>query len=96
MTYKHYLRNLTGKRLTVPTGDVSYVYQSQRKRRVKVEITGPTKAPCRYCGTPFLFLSDGRGRYPEYCTNACKQKAYRERERKQQQSLKIQGFDTCS
>ena len=68
-----------GKRIMMPAKDVERVYRHQRKRVVRVTYTGPTKITCRYCGTTFLSLSDGRGRYPEYHSNACKQKAYRER-----------------
>jgi hypothetical protein len=61
MTYRHnayerYLHNRTGKRLIVPTGDVSYVYQSQRKRRLKVEISGPTKYPVGIVELPFYLF----------------------------------------
>jgi hypothetical protein len=70
-----------GKRITMPAKDVERVYRHQRKRVVRVTYTGPTKIPCKYCGTPFLSLSDGRGRYPEYHSDACKQKAYRERKK---------------
>ena len=52
-TYDQYLRNRRGKRLPVPSGEISSFYQSQRKRRVRVEITGPTKITCKYCGTLF-------------------------------------------
>jgi hypothetical protein len=70
-----------GKRITVPANEVERVYRHQRKRVVRVTYTGPTKITCRHCGTPFLSLSDGRGRYPEYHSDACKQKAYRERKK---------------
>jgi hypothetical protein len=70
-----------GKRLVMPAKDVERVYQRQRKRVVRVTYTGPEKLTCRQCGTPFLFLLDGQGRYPEYHSNACKQKAYRERKK---------------
>jgi hypothetical protein len=70
-----------GKRITIPATDVERVYQHHRKRVVQVTYTGPTKVTCRNCGTLFLSLAPGRGRYPEYCTNACKQKAYRERKK---------------
>jgi hypothetical protein len=70
-----------GKRITVPAKDVDRIYQRHRKRVVRVTYTGPEKLTCRNCGTPFLSRADGRGRYPEYCTNACKQKAYRERKK---------------
>jgi hypothetical protein len=68
-----------GKRIMTPAKDVDRLYQQQRKRVVRVTYTGPTKRICRYCGIPFLSLADGRGRYPEYHSNACKQKAYRQR-----------------
>jgi hypothetical protein len=70
-----------GKRLSVPAKDVERIYQHHRKRAVRVTYTGPIKLTCRNCGTPFLSLSDGRGRYPEYHSDACKQKAYRERKK---------------
>jgi hypothetical protein len=70
-----------GKRITVPAKEVERMYRQQRKRVVRVTYTGPDKITCRNCGTPFLSHPDGRGRYPEYCTNACKQKAYRERKK---------------
>jgi hypothetical protein len=65
----------------LPAKDVDRVYQQQRKRVVQMTYTGPDKLTCRNCRTPFLSHADGRGRYPEYCTNACKQKAYRERKK---------------
>jgi hypothetical protein len=64
-----------------PANDVERIYRHQRKRVVQVTYTGPKKLTCRNCDTPFLSLSDGRGRYPEYHSNACKQKAYRERKK---------------
>ncbi len=67
----------------LPAKDVERVYQNQRKRVVRVTYTGPDRIACRNCGISFLSLPDGRGRYPEYCTNACKQKAYRERKKGQ-------------
>jgi hypothetical protein len=70
-----------GKRIIVPAKDVERLYQQQRKRIVQVMYTGPGKLTCRQCGTPFLSLADGRGRYPEYHSNACKQKAYRDRQK---------------
>jgi hypothetical protein len=70
-----------GKRIMLPAKDVERLYQQQRKRVVQVTYTGPEKLTCRNCGTPFLSLADGRGRYPEYHSNACKQKAYRERKK---------------
>src|SRR5687767_13171123 len=51
-----------GKRIIVPAEDVDRLYQQQRKRIVRVMYTGPTKIPCRQCGTSFLSLADGRGR----------------------------------
>jgi hypothetical protein len=72
-----------GKRITVPAKDVERVYRHQRKRVVRVTYTGPTKLTCRHCGALFLSLADGRGRFPEYHSNACKQKAYRERKKKE-------------
>jgi hypothetical protein len=68
-----------GKRLTIPAKDVARIHRHRRKRIVRVTYTGPTKATCLGCGLPFLFTSDGKGRYPDYHSNACKQKAYRER-----------------
>jgi hypothetical protein len=70
-----------GKRLMISAEDVERLHQYQRKRVVRVTYTGPEKLTCRYCGMPFLSLADGRGRYPEYHSNACKQKAYRERKK---------------
>jgi hypothetical protein len=70
-----------GKRIMMPAKGVERLYRQQRKRVVQVTYTGPTKIPCKNCGTPFLFLSDGQGRYPEYHADACKQKAYRERKK---------------
>ena len=70
-----------GKRLMISAEHVERLHQYQRKRVVRVTYTGPDKITCRNCGAPFLSLPDGRGRYPEYCTNACKQKAYRERKK---------------
>jgi hypothetical protein len=60
---------------------VERLSRQQRKRVVRVTYAGPTKIPCKYCGTPFLSLSDCHGRYPEYHSNACEQKAYRERKK---------------
>jgi hypothetical protein len=70
-----------GKRLLIPADDLARLHRYQRKRVVQVTYTGPKKLTCRQCGTPFLSLADGRGRYPEYPSNACKQKAYRERKK---------------
>jgi hypothetical protein len=70
-----------GKRIMLPAKDVERLYQQQRKRVVQVTYTGLKKLTCRNCGTPFLSLADGRGRYPEYHSNACRQKAYRERKK---------------
>jgi hypothetical protein len=75
-----------GKRITVPANEVERMYRQHRKRVVRVTYTGPDKITCRNCGTPFLSHPDGRGRYPEYCTNACKQKAYRERKKAEAKS----------
>ena len=69
------------KRINVPDEDVDRVYRSQRRKWVRVEYSGPKKLICVFCGTLFLSESDGRGRYPQYHTNACKQKAYRERKK---------------
>ena len=79
--YNQGLIERKGKRLNIPSSHVNSLFRRQRKRRVKIEYIGPTKTECMGCGDPFLFLSDGRGRYPEYHTNACKQKAYRERKK---------------
>jgi hypothetical protein len=70
-----------GKRITIPATDVDRIYQRHRKQVVRVTCTGPKKLTCRDCDTPFLSRADGRGRYPEYHSNACKQKAYRERKK---------------
>jgi hypothetical protein len=76
-TETYYFRK--GKRIMMPAKDVERVYQRNQKRVVRVTYTGPEKLTCRNCDTPFLSLADGRGRYPEYHSNACKQKAYRQR-----------------
>jgi hypothetical protein len=78
-TEMRFFRN--GKRLSIPAEDVERLYQHHRKRVVRVTYTGPAKITCRNCGTPFLSIADGRGRYPEYHSNACKQKAYRDRKK---------------
>ena len=70
-----------GKRITVPSHQVDSIYKSHHHRHVHIEYTGPKKLPCFGCGTPFLFTADGKGRYPEYHSNACKQKAYRQRKK---------------
>jgi hypothetical protein len=75
-----------GKRLSIPANDVERIYRHHRKRVVRVTYTGPKKLTCQNCGVPFLSLADGRGRYPEYYTNACKQKAYRERKKERERS----------
>ena len=75
-----------GKRIILPATDVERLYRHQRKRVVRVTYIGPTKLTYRYCGTSFLSLSDGRGRYPEYHSDACKQKAYRERKKGRERS----------
>jgi len=73
---------IEGKRIkNVPSSKVESIYRSQRKRHVRIEYTGPLKTNCVGCGVPFLFTDGGRGRYPEYHSNACKQKAYRERKK---------------
>jgi hypothetical protein len=77
-----------GKRIIMPANDVERLYRQQRKRVVLVTYTGPKKRTYRNCGAPFLSLADGRGRYPEYCTNACKQKAYRERKKEEREKVK--------
>jgi hypothetical protein len=74
-----------GKRLIIPAKDMERLHQYQRKRVVRVTYTGPKKITCKYCSTPFLSLADGQGRYPEYRTNACKQKAYRERKKQRRE-----------
>ena len=79
--YRERLRNRKGKRIDVPRSHVNSLLRRQRKKQVRVEYTGPTKATCRGCGAAFLFISDGQGRHPEYHSNACKQKAYRERKK---------------
>jgi hypothetical protein len=70
-----------GKRIIIPSSDVNKIYRSQRQRLVRVEYTGPKKIHCLGCKEPFLYTADGQGRYPEYHSNACKQKAYRERKK---------------
>ncbi len=73
-----------GNRITVPANEVERMYRQHRKRVVRVTYTGPDKITCRNCEIPFLSRPDGR--YPEYCTNACKQKAYRERKKAEAKS----------
>ncbi len=68
-----------GKRLMIPSNQVESIYKSQRQKHVRIEYTGPQKIQCRGCGTTFLYTADGKGRYPEYHSDACKQKAYRKR-----------------
>jgi hypothetical protein len=70
---------VTGKRVNAPRSQVEDIYRGLHKRQVRVEYTGPKKTNCVGCGIAFLFISEGRGRYPEYHSNACKQKAYRKR-----------------
>jgi hypothetical protein len=73
---------IEGKRIKdVPSSEVESIYRSNRKRHVRIEYTGPVKTNCIGCGIPFLFTDGGRGRYPEYHSNACKQKAYRQRKK---------------
>jgi hypothetical protein len=71
-----------GKRIVVPGNDVNHIYKSQRKRLVRVEYSGPIKIDCLGCGDPFLVAADGKGRRPEYHSDACKQRAYRERKKR--------------
>jgi hypothetical protein len=68
-----------GKRINIPSSQVESTYKSQRQKLVRIEYSGPEKIQCLGCGAPFLFTADGKGRYPEYHSNACKQKAYRAR-----------------
>jgi len=70
-----------GKRIIVSRGDMNSIYRSQQKRFIRIEYSGPTKINCGFCGAPFLFTADGKGRRPEYHSNGCKQKAYRERKK---------------
>jgi hypothetical protein len=70
-----------GKRLIIPNSQLEGIYKSQRQKHVRIEYTGPEKIPCLGCGTTFLLTPDGKGRKPEYHSNACKQKAYRERKK---------------
>src|SRR5438105_15693072 len=79
--YNQSLIGRKGKRLNVPSSHVNSLFRRQRKRRVRIEYTVPTKTNCDGCGAPFLFITNGRGRYPDYHSNACKQKAYRERKK---------------
>ena len=79
--YHERLRNRKGKRIELPESHVDSVFRREHKREVRVEYRGPTKIHCRGCGAAFLFIADGRGRYPDYHSNACKQKAYRERKK---------------
>jgi hypothetical protein len=71
--------NPPGKRLLVPANDIDRIYQLNRKKAVKVIYTGLIKSVCKGCKTPFIFSADGRGRPPNYHSNACKQEAYRMR-----------------
>jgi hypothetical protein len=77
--YQERLRRRNGKRIDVPTSQVNSLFRREQKRQVRIEYSGPTKIDCLGCGAPFLFIADGKGRYPEYHSNACKQKAYRKR-----------------
>ena len=77
----NHLRRRTGRRLNISGKEVDRIYKRNRKRVVRVAYTGPTKIVCIGCGTPFLFSAVGRGRHPEYHSNACKQKDYRERKK---------------
>jgi hypothetical protein len=75
------LRRRTGRRLNVAGKEADRLYNQNRKKVVRVEYTGPTKTVCIGCGIPFLFSADDRGRHPDYHSNACKQKTYRERKK---------------
>ena len=79
--YQERLRKRKGKRIDVPHNQMNSILRRERKREVRIEYSGPDKIDCLGCGTPFLFIADGKGRYPEYHSNACKQKAYRERKK---------------
>jgi hypothetical protein len=79
--YEERLRRRKGKRIDVAGRQADTIFRRERKKHVRIEYTGPTKIDCIGCGVPFLFLSDGQGRYPEYHSNACKQKAYRKRKK---------------
>jgi hypothetical protein len=79
--YNQSLIGKKGKRLDVPSSHVNSLFRRQRKRRVRIEYTGPVKTNCIGCGSPFLFIASGRGRYPDYHSDACKQKAYRRRKK---------------
>src|SRR5437763_7939763 len=79
--YRERLTDRKGKRIDVPSREVNSLLRRARKREVRIEYTGPTKIQCIGCGAAFLFQSDGKGRYPEYHANACRQKAYRERKK---------------
>ena len=73
---------IEGKRIkNVPNSKVQSIYKSNRKRHVRIVYTGPLMSNCIGCGIPFLFTDGGRGRYPEYHSNACKQKVYRKRKK---------------
>ena len=79
--YQERLRRRQGKRIDVAGRQAQSIYRREHKRAVRIEYTGPAKIECLGCGTPFLFIADGKGRYPEYHSNACKQKAYRKRKK---------------
>jgi hypothetical protein len=76
--YNHYRNKRKGRRLSVPEREVDRIYRSQRTRRVRLVYEGPTKINCLGCGAPFLYEAVGRGRQPDYHSDACKQKSYRE------------------
>jgi hypothetical protein len=57
--FDQYLRNRAGKRITVPSQDVSYYYQSQRKRWVRVEKPGQEKYLASIAERPFYRFRTG-------------------------------------
>jgi hypothetical protein len=77
-----YRKKPKSRRVNIPSEEVDHYYRIHRKRRVRVEYIGPIKTTCIGCGIPFLFDSTDRGRHPEYHSNACKQRAYRERKKR--------------
>jgi hypothetical protein len=81
--YKQSFIGRKGKRLNVPSSQVNRLFRRERKKQVRIEYTGPVKTNCIGCGDPFLFIAEGQGRYPDYHSNACKQKAYRERKKEE-------------
>jgi hypothetical protein len=79
--YNQSLIGRKGKRLNIPSSQVNRLFRREQKKRVRIDYIGPTKINCIGCGAPFLFITDGRGRYRDYHSNACKQKAYRQRKK---------------